>query len=283
MQVTKEQIDRAREADLYSYLVNYHGGEIIPCGNAIRLKGCDSVYIKPGYYGYMRFSTGERGNGIDLLTRHLGYSFTEAVEALAGCRIDPIMKEVQRDLPIQKACSFPEPTKEPFRRVYAYLTRTRGISSATVTMLVKRGLLYQDDHGNACFVNEDRTFCEVRGTLSMVRYHRTLRSEIGNCAYWSFAVGDNPKVAYVCEGAIDAISLYELLRNEVKEPALYCGIGGVGNVDTIKRIEDLGLRTVLAVDNDVAGKTCREFSPQLETMIPTEKDWNEDLQARSKI
>ena len=45
------------------------------------------------------------------------------------------------------------------RRVFAYLTRTRGISSETVNRLIRDGLLYQEpDHGNAVFVTVERDY-----------------------------------------------------------------------------------------------------------------------------
>ena len=57
----------------------------------------------------------------------------------------------------------------------------------------------------------------------------------------------------------------------------YISIGGVANDATINRISH-GIRTVLAVDNDPAGDLCRKRHGNLETIIPTNKDWNEDIQ-----
>ena len=85
-------------------------------------------------------------------------------------------------------------------------------------------------------------------------------------------------MAYVCESSIDAISLLLLhISAGIREPAAYLSIGGVRNQQTIDRIRD-SVRTVIAVDNDAAGADCRSRNSNLESIIPTMKDWNEDLQ-----
>ena len=58
--------------------------------------------------------------------------------------------------------------------------------------------------------------------------------------------------------------------------SVYISIGGAGNHRTINRIKKR-IRTVLAVDNDEAGESCRRRHPELEHIIPSLKDWNEDL------
>ena len=83
---------------------------------------------------------------------------------------------------------------------------------------------------------------------------------------------------YVCEAAIDAISLYVIHRaQKVKEVAVYVSIGGVANQKTIDRLVRSGKKVVLAVDNDAAGQGCRDRNPMLESIIPKNKDWNDDL------
>ncbi|MBQ8827219.1 MAG: DUF3991 and TOPRIM domain-containing protein, partial [Oscillospiraceae bacterium] len=59
------------------------------------------------------------------------------------------------------------PKAENNRRIYAYLTRERSISPAVIDELVKAGLLYQDDKGNAVFLHRrDNAHCgaEIHGT-----------------------------------------------------------------------------------------------------------------------
>ena len=50
--------------------------------NDIRLATNHSVAVKRGYSGSTDFATKETGNGVDYLTKYLGYSLVEAVKAL---------------------------------------------------------------------------------------------------------------------------------------------------------------------------------------------------------
>lgn len=168
--------------------------------------------------------------------------------------------------------TLPEQADGPCSRVYAYLIKSRGIRPETVRTLIRRGLLYQEAaHGNAVFVSADRTFYEIRGTVSGSHFHRVMSNPPD--AYWIFTPSDNPPTAYyICESAIDAISLYELRR----EPAVYCGIGGVTNIRRIERIfrdaAEAHAEPVLAVDSDAAGQECRDRYPGTRSILPERKD-----------
>jgi len=291
--VTKDQIQRARKADLYRFLLQHHQGEVFLEGHArscLRLEGHHSIVVKPGYSGYVRYSDREeKGNPIDLLMRYLGYSFQSAVEALAAPAVDSGILVHQTVAPSrmrqEAAKGFPLPAKPPYTRVFAFLTQTRGLDPAVIRSLIGQGLIYQDAaYGNAVFMNHSHSYCEIRGTLSAVKFHRTCREVLGDHSFWSFkAGGGSPEVVYICEGAIDAISLYELrlADKDPKPPSLFCSIGGVGNqraIDWIAR--GTGYKTVLAVDNDEAGSKGRESNNHLEAIIPTLKDWNDDLRCQ---
>lgn len=284
--VNKDQIQQARRADLYGFLLTHHDDCIVREGKCIRLKDHHSIVVKPGYSGYIRFSDrDETGNPIDLLVKYLGYSFTMAVRALAsnGNTI-PETAFKQTDTIIATCIeSFPEKVELPFKRVYAYLTQTRLLSEEAVRLLIDRGLVYQDKNGNAVFINREGTYCELRGTLSQVKYHRSFRKESEPPGYWSFKAGTGrAEAVYICEGAIDAISLYELCRASggSLHSSIFCSIGGVGNQRVIDWIAKKSkCEVVLAVDNDPAGAECRSSNPDLDTRVPHGKDWNEDLKA----
>lgn len=236
------------------------------------------VVLKQGYCGYTDFANNVTGNSIDLLTKYLDYTFCDAVEALSGTTPHgSTIYSCSEDMP--KSLCLPVASKPPYSRVIAYLTRSRGISLRTVQRLIASELLYQDaEHGNAVFVNRDRDYCEIRGTLTYGKpFHGCLRSS-PNC-FWSFGrpTGD-AHTAYICEAAIDAISLFEILSSRGSVNAIFCSIGGVANQRAIQTIADR-YNAVLAVDNDEAGLKCRERNPGLNCMISIRKDWNEDLLA----
>ena len=105
-------------------------------------------------------------------------------------------------------------------------------------------------------------------------YHGTV-ANAAHDGYWCFPVtSDKPKLAFVCESAIDALSLY-LLRSKDRN-ATYISIGGAGKQSAIDRLKQEYDQVILAVDNDAAGDACRKRNPDLKAIIPDRKDWNED-------
>ncbi len=282
---TKEQLQEARRADLYEFLTENHAEDFVIEGVSIHPRDNRSLSIKRGYCGYMDFNGGETGNSVDYLVRHMGYSINEAVLALLGenSNIQAIngqvkqVKEPSADIPP----SFPE-AADSYSNVYAYLAG-RGISSKTVRMLVEKGLLYQSkEHNNCVFINDEKDWGELRGTYTYGEkgFHGMVTgSRTGG--YWAFQSGPGARKVYVCEAAIDAISLYELQRRSgTTEPALYASIGGVAKQNAIDRICKSYDEVILAVDNDSAGQSCRDRNPQLPFILPQRKDWNEDLVRR---
>jgi hypothetical protein len=177
-----------------------------------------------------------------------------------------------------KIC-MPEAAPGPYRRVYAYLMH-RGIPADVIQRLESSGLLYQDrPYGNAVFISRERDYCELRGTLTYSErpFHGCRRSAPDR--FWYTVSPDGkPQTAFICEGAIDAISLLLIHRKAgITVPAAYFSIGGVSNQQAIERIKRIFPAPVLAVDNDPAGRKCRERNPDLGYIVPVLKDWNEDL------
>ena len=66
------------------------------------------------------------------------------------------------------------------------------------------------------------------------------------------------------------------------EPAYYISIARVAKQPTIDRLKRSKIDLILAVDNDDAGQRCRNRNPDLEYILPVQKDWNEDLQSNEK-
>lgn len=82
--VGKEGIRAARVTDLFAFLLSEHPNDVVREGSDLRLASNHSIAIHSGHTGYQDFANGETGNSIELLTRHLGYGFQEAVRALCG-------------------------------------------------------------------------------------------------------------------------------------------------------------------------------------------------------
>lgn len=324
---------RARRVCLYDFLLSRHPGDVEREGDSLRLRCNHSVSIRTGYAGYTDFADDSTGNAIECLTNYFDYGFTDAVAALcefdgmtkaeicapephsrpqdaAGATQTPQPRETPQDAPEgpqeppqapPRVFIPPEPVQGQYRQLYAYLTQQRGIPPAMVQQLIDWGLLYQEaGHNNMVFIDPARTFAEYRGTNSFVPFHRVDFSD--PAAFWWFKA-QGPEsiatVAFICEGAIDAISLYLLRLNPpansglasmpLHENGLYCSIGGVANQQRIDRIKAgmaaAGCRTVIAVDNDQAGELCRQrnpCNPDCLHLVPRLKDWNADLTAAQK-
>ena len=82
MYYTQEQIDRANQADLVSFL-HGQGEQLTRAGNEYRWKRHDSMTIRGNKW--YRHSQSKGGGPVDFVMEFFGKSFTEAVELLTGC------------------------------------------------------------------------------------------------------------------------------------------------------------------------------------------------------
>ena len=270
-----EQIDAARKADLYSFLLTHHASLFKIEGNSIRLLSNPSVSIRKGFCGYLDFSTGCHGNSVSFLIDEMEYTFPQAVAALL--QSTSTVCPVQNAESAKQSSSFHIPTMyvgEP-SRARQYLV-SRGIPLFLVNELFSRKLLYESaDYHNLVFLSKNRDYAEIRGTFPGRKFHGCRK--ISKDRFWAYReIGVTPQKAYVCESAIDALSLC-LLRQYECHKFLFCSIGGVANQSAIDRIKRF-LPVIIAVDNDDAGERCRKNNPDVPFIIPTAKDWNDDLQ-----
>ena len=322
--VGKPAIRRARRANLYGYLLEDHPNDVTQENDSLRLNCNHSVSIKTGWSGYNDFATGETGNAVECLVNYLGYDFKEAVAALAVfdgmAEEDLDIPEETTTLPGTPGSSaaatgatpastapaspqgppaapqappkpfvLPAPVSGPYRQMFAYLTQQRGIPAWLVQRLVDDGLLYQEaGHNNMVFVNQAQTYAELRGTMPGKPFHGIVPGSAVEDFRW-FKPGPPASpvtAAFICEAAIDAMSLF-LLRQRLPPPPgdnpMYCSIGGVANQQRIDMIKSCmgaaGRPVIIAVDNDDAGEKCRERNPDCFSIVPRGKDWNADLLA----
>ena len=279
--VSKKQIASARHADLYAFLMKYHSSNFKTEGDSIRPKDNHSISIKKGYHGYKDFSTEETGNSIEFLTNHMGYTFVEAVQALSDVSaLAQQPTDVQQDGIENVPPKFPEPVNGMYKNLFAFL-KNRSMSTETIQKLVKQKLLYQEkSKNNIVFINMERDFAELRGTYTFGNPFHGIVPHSRHDGFWWFRTSRNAAKAYICEAAIDAISLYELHKIQGNhEEAYYISIAGVAKQPAIDRLKKYKYKLVLSVDNDDAGQNCRNRNSDLEYIIPVHKDWNEDLQS----
>lgn len=279
MQFTKEQMQRARKADLYDYLSRNHMDTHKREGQSLHPRDNHSLSIRRGYCGYLDFANGEHGNSVDYLTRYLGYPIDAAVFSLIDESDILEERKEERSASAEKGqILFPEPANGNYRQLFAYLIN-RGIPADIIQRLIGSGLLYQSrDYNNIVFSNHERDWGELRGTYTFASkpFHGVVRNSRED-GFWWFRTSEDAETCYICEGGIDAISLYLLhSRVEGRKNAYYISIGGAAKQKTIDRIKR-NMTVVLAVDNDKAGEDCRNRNSELDVIVPKYKDWNEDL------
>lgn len=311
--VSKEQYDQACSVDLADWLLRNHPHDVKQQYGSVLLKADTHVSVKAGYHGFRNFKTDDKGNNVDYLMNYLGYSYQEAVLALVEDAGEFVQESKLRPVPAvveSKEIVLPKAAGQ-YRNLFAFLLH-RKIPVDVIQMLIDRGLLYQSDPGNnAVFVTPEGDFCEMRGTNTYAdkrckhrgeckqyqmgdhhwcfymedcekykpdRFHGCKKTRPDRFWYLSNKPDQSSEVVYVCEAAIDAVSLYVLHReHNVTVPAVYVSIGGAANQQAIDRLRK-HKNVVIATDNDDAGNVCRMRNADLQTIVPVFKDWNEDLQ-----
>lgn len=184
------------------------------------------------------------------------------------------------------------PKASQYKRLYAYLIKTRNIGKQTVDFFVKRGELYENDKGGMVFVGKAKDgsvkYAMIRGTAE----NKPFKAEAKNSdKSFGFKVA-NPRSnkLVVFESAIDLMS-YMTIKTEIDNgyllnPENLVSLGGVGD-KALKRMleENKHIKSIeFALDNDEAGENAKErFVCEYEKdfvlsrMIFKGKDVNEHL------
>ena len=258
--VTKEQIGRAKEWDLLSYLQAYEPQELRRCGGSeYRTVTHDSLKISNGKWHWHSRGIGGR-TALDYLIKVRGMGFVPAVELLCGERgaaawerPEPGQKERQ-----QKPFSLPEENRCG-KAMVSYLQK-RGIDADIISQCIGEKILYESRrYQNCVFVGRDpegkaRYAC-LRGT------HGDFKMDVdGSDKRYGFCLPasdqESPFLA-VAESPIDALSLATLVKLSGGEPrdSHYLSLGGTGSRALMQFLHDHPhvIQISLCLDNDKAG------------------------------
>lgn len=290
MRVGKSQIEKAKAVNLVEYLWKYSEdliAEDTRCRNRFTHPDHDSLVILPS--GFIQHSNSDnRGDQIQYLMNYRHMSFQDAVIELCDHADEPDleMPEGTHCYSDDRVRNFKAPEKldGPFSRVWAYLTQKRKFPAECVEDLFERGLLYQDsEYGNAVFLSSYCAYAEVVGTTD-IKFRRTAKDSDPD-GYWLYD-DYNSDTVYVCESAIDAVSLMLLMEEyNPSVRAAYASISGLKD-KAIERLKTKYKKVILAVDNDESGNVFADKHPSLDRIIPATmyvdkmsliKDWNDML------
>ena len=305
-QVSKAEIERARELDLLTYLQTYEPHELVRISSAVySIRSHDSLKISNGKW--FQWSTGVGGvSALDYLVKVQGMDFVSAVLRVLECtRYATPTKTYtpKRAKPTDFVLPAPYENND---RVAAYLTG-RGLSKDLLNMYFNMGLVYEDRQHNCVFVGFDRDTVPRYAMLRSSDPSSTFLREVeGSDKRYSFsAPHSGSKTLFVFESAIDCLSFIELQRmeNPLRKPDNYLSLSGVyrprnGEAADLPAalneylLRNGGIRHIaLCLDNDDAGvkaamAICAAMPDKYTAeLLPPQsgKDYNEQLMMRKHI
>lgn len=226
---TAEEIARAREVDLLSYLQSCEPHQLVRLsGGTYCTREHDSLKISNGKWHW--FSRGVGGKtALDYLIKVQGYTFIQAMEAVQGqrARNDPAPVCAQQK---QERNLLLPPANETSLCVQRYL-KGRGIHSVVIRHCLENGSLYESKpYHSAVFVGRDRSgvprYAAIRGTSGAYKGEAT-----GSDKRFSFSLAECPDSTrvHVFESAIDAMShaTLELLKGRPWQEDALLSLAGV--------------------------------------------------------
>ena len=150
--VSKEQIARAKEWDLLTYLQTYEPHELKQCGShEYCTRTHDSLKISNGKWCWNSQGVGGR-TALDYLVKVRGMDFVGAVETLCGHRAPPPQQRAQPKP--RKPFALPEASQFP-SKMLSYL-QDRGIHPDVLQACIQAGTLYESRrYQNCVFVGKD--------------------------------------------------------------------------------------------------------------------------------
>ena len=286
MYYTQEQIDRANQADLVSFLQS-QGEQLTRAGNEYRWKRHDSLTVRGNKW--YRHSQSKGGAPIDFVMEFFGKSFTEAVELLTGEK--GAAPPPDRPSPASLSDFRLPPRSTDNRTARNYLTAARRIDEDVTGFFFSTGDIYEEAaHHNAVFVGRDEDgvprYAHQRGTAGNFRLDVKGSDKAFNFCYR----GEGEKL-FVFEAPVDLLSFLCLFKKDWQKHS-YLSLGGVGEKALVRFLSDRpSVKTIyLCLDSDEAGnEACSriaKLTPEgltVHRLVPLFKDWNEVLQRRAEI
>lgn len=238
--VSKEQITRAKEWDLLSYLQAREPQELKRCGvGEYCLKSHDSLKISNGKWNWHSQGIGGK-TALDYLIKVRGMDFVSAVETLCGERAAVAQMQTERQ---GRPRSFSLPEKNRVASAAVAYLQSRGITADIIGRCMGNGTLYESKrHHNCVFVGKDQAgkarYAFLRGS------NGNFKQEVaGSDKRYGFCLpAADPASPYlaVTESAIDALSAASLVKRQGGEweKAHYLSLGGTSPRALLQFLKD---------------------------------------------
>ena len=212
--VTPEQIAQAKEWDLLTYLQRYDPHQLVHVGGSTYCtREHDSLKISNGKWNWFSRKIGGK-TALDYLIKVQGFSFTQAVEALAGPNLSHPPPAVQAGLKEQGPRKLVLPQASRCATHIVIYHHGRGIDYDVIDYCIQTGRLYESlPYHNAVFVGRDQTgqsrYAALRGIVGDFKGEAP-----GSDKRYAFAIAENPDApgVHLFESAIDLLSYATLLK-----------------------------------------------------------------------
>lgn len=285
---TDEQIERVDNTDLVSYAVS-QGYEVKSLGNDYKISGLGGMLIKSDRKTWWHGLMDKGGGPIQFVMHIKSKDWADAVSELL--RQEPPSLLFRSPLSVSSlplVLELPEKSAG-YRRLFAYLCKTRGVDQKVVYDFVHSRKLYQDTRGNCVFVSyegDKPVYASLRSTHTGSAFRGDVAGsrKIG----WGRGIKSNDSL-YVFESPIDLMSYMTIQKQQDKDidSVNYISLGGVNAAPLTRCLQKNPSirRVVICTNNDEAGERFYTLNrPKLEAMgiavlrdRPCGNDWNDDL------
>lgn len=281
--VTPEQIQRAKQMDLLTYLQLFEPYELVRfSGNVYTTRTHDSLKISNGKWCWWSRDIGGR-SALDYLIKVRGMTLPEAVIQIDGQAVvmPPVSSRIQKSTEPKKL-HLPE-KNENDERVIAYL-RGRGIHRDIIDYCIQTERLYESrDYHNAVFIGSDQNGIPRYGTLRGTTGRRFVGEVNGSDKHFSFSIPARNQCfkLHLFESAIDLLSYgtLELLSGRDWRQENHLSLAGIykpkQNIEEstspaalMQFLKDNPYidNIALHLDNDTAGRLAAKA---IETILPS--------------
>ena len=295
---TDAQKEQAASVDLEEFL-RRRGEKLIASGRDKRLASDHSITIRG--CEWFDHAAEQGGKAISFVKQFYGLSYPEAVSMLLGddlCGSYPAAKEKAPEP--AKPFELP-PKNKSMRRVYAYLLQKRCIDREILNAFVRKKLIYEScersrdgtkEYHNAVFVGFDEHGVPRHGhKRGLYTIGKSYRGNIeGSDPKHSFNYTGTDGSLYVFEAPIDLLSYISMYPSDWQSHS-YVACCGTSIQPVLEQLRRQDIDSVyLCLDNDSAGqKAAQRMEAELsergiyvEIVVPTLKDWNDDLQKEAQ-
>ena len=294
---SKEDIERAREMDLLTYLTYYDPGNLRHVsGNVYSTVEHDSLIINNGKWCWFSQGIGGR-SALDYLIKVKGIPFRDAVERIIGNVSEPLPIIKQETSP-PKIFVMPELSNDT-KRVSTYLAN-RGIDPEIIKWCIDHKLIFETaKFGNVVFVGYDKQGNPKHGSMrsTTTSYKGDVKGSDKRFAF-RLMRAEHPRKVHVFEAVPDLLSYATCIKlrggNWRKET--YLSLAGIGGSSLPKSLEQFLkdypdiTHIYLHLDNDEPGRNAAKNIKKLlsgryvvkDQPPPSGKDYNEYLQSNKE-